>query len=369
MLENKTIRDILWGLLAYTIVFIVPFAFLTTFEFSDWKYEPFVTAIIGTFMGGGTIAIITAGLLVFQKRLDSEHKRKEHILETRIELYQDIIDQISARIKDDKITDTEKQDLKVISFKLNLLAEIEVQAEYEQLLSEIGDDKEFDKDNIASKLNDLIDKMNKSIGVVESINPDRKEDIKQAKDVIQNIRDDRYSGYENKEDFLESVPQDLTDSIKTFFEKINSEIVQLENVDKDKIKYTKTGGLTAKCGNKKFVGIKFKSNNKLEIIILRDKKRNYIRPAETSTLDFRDIREYSPKKSNTYKFPWGYDFYYLLIDDNISSNDKETVLKLIKDAHRNVMENTHLQLKSIQHRKLAAIFCDGDEAEASPWVI
>jgi hypothetical protein len=246
-----------------------------------------------------------------------------------------------------------------------------VQAEYEQLLSEIVDDREFDKDNIASKLNDLIDKMNKSIGVVESINPNRKENIKKAKDVIQNIRNKRYSGYENKEDFIESKDHDVSENVKALFDKIHAEILKLEDVNDDGIRWTSTGGLTVKCGKKKFVGLNFHAKGKkLEIMILRDKDKKYIRPASTSTLDFSDIREYSPQKSPSYIVPWGVEFYKLMVsEDTINDEDKKLILSLIKDGHRNVLQDTYLKVKEDEHKRLADIFCEGDEAEASPWVI
>ena len=79
-------NPIVIGIFLYIITFIIPFAFLRTFDFGDWKYTPFVQSMITTFMGGGTIAIITAGLLVFQKRLDSEHKRKEDVFKKRIDV-------------------------------------------------------------------------------------------------------------------------------------------------------------------------------------------------------------------------------------------------------------------------------------------
>ena len=369
MLKNKTIRDILWGLLAYTIVFIVPFAFLTTFEFSDWKYEPFVTAIIGTFMGGGTIAIITAGLLVFQKKLDSEYKRQESILNTRIELYLDIVEQISGHIKDGKITPLEKDNLNAISFKINLLAEVEVQTEYEKLLSEINAG-EIDDAHIASKLNDVIDKMNKSIGVFESIDKSRtKKDIRIAKANIKDIKKSRYSGYKSKEDLIESKDHDVSENVKALFDEIHAEILKLEDVNDEEIRWTSTGGLTAKCGKKKFVGLNFHAKGKkLEIMILRDEDKKHIRPASTSTLDFSDIREYSPQKSPSYIVPWGAEFYKLMVsEDTINDEDKKLILSLIKDGHRNVLQDTYLKVKEDEHKRLADIFCKGDEAKASPW--
>ena len=97
-------NPIIIGIILYVIIFIIPFAFLRTFDFGDWKYTPFVQSMITTFMGGGTIAIITAGLLVFQKRLDSEHKRKEDVFKKRVEVYHKVIQRLAPTFIDGKFS-------------------------------------------------------------------------------------------------------------------------------------------------------------------------------------------------------------------------------------------------------------------------
>ena len=125
---GKLSKRILLIVVGYIVIFIIPFVFLSTYEFDDtWKYTPFVKGMVATFMGGGTIAIVTAALLIFQKSLDLEHKQKENVQEKKLDLYEKIVQKIAEIIQDDNITKNEHYILKNYNFTLNLVAEYEVQ--------------------------------------------------------------------------------------------------------------------------------------------------------------------------------------------------------------------------------------------------
>ena len=89
-------------------------------------------------MGGGTIAIVTAALLIFQKSLDLEHKQKENVQEKKLDLYEKIVQKIAEIIQDDNITKNEHYILKNYNFTLNLVAEYEVQDAYEKFLKKLA---------------------------------------------------------------------------------------------------------------------------------------------------------------------------------------------------------------------------------------
>ncbi|MEE3241891.1 MAG: hypothetical protein VX207_02285 [Candidatus Neomarinimicrobiota bacterium] len=178
---GKLSRRILFIVVGYIIVFIIPFVFLSTYELDDtWKYTPFVTGMIATFMGGGTIAIITAALLIFQKSLDLEHKQKENVQDKKLDLYEKIVQKISEIIQDDNITKNEHYILKNYNFILNLVAEYEVQDAYEKFLKKLeknrleGQDSwKFELEEIEDDFYSFIDTMSESLNVPESLNPEK----------------------------------------------------------------------------------------------------------------------------------------------------------------------------------------------------
>ena len=58
-------------------------------------------------MGAGTIAILTASLLVFQKKLDSEHKRNQEVFTNRVAFYKNTVTLLSNIISDRKVDEEE----------------------------------------------------------------------------------------------------------------------------------------------------------------------------------------------------------------------------------------------------------------------
>ena len=178
---GKLSKRILFIVVGYIVVFIIPFIFLSTYEFDDtWKYTPFVQGMIATFMGGGTIAIVTAALLIFQKSLDLEHKQKENVQDKKLDLYEKIVQKISEIIQDDNITKNEHYILKNYNFILNLVAEYEVQDAYEKFLKKLeknrleGQDSwKFELEEIEDDFYSFIDTMSESLNVPESLNPEK----------------------------------------------------------------------------------------------------------------------------------------------------------------------------------------------------
>ena len=178
---GKLSKRILLIVVGYIVIFIIPFVFLSTYEFDDtWKYTPFVKGMVATFMGGGTIAIVTAALLIFQKSLDLEHKQKENVQVKKLDLYEKIVQKIAEIIQDDNITKNEHYILKNYNFTLNLVAEYEVQDAYEKFLKKLEKDRSKEKDSWKFELEEIeddfyafIDTMSESLNVPESLNPEK----------------------------------------------------------------------------------------------------------------------------------------------------------------------------------------------------
>jgi len=178
---GKLSQRILFIGVGYIVVFLIPFIFLSSYNFDDtWKYTPFVEGMVATFMGGGTIAIVTAALLIFQKSLDIEHKQKENVQIKKLDLYEKIVRKISEIIQDDNITREEHYTLKNYNFTLNLVAEYEVQDSYEKFLQKLQKNRtegqqswKFELKEIEDDFYTFIDTMSESLGVPESLNPEK----------------------------------------------------------------------------------------------------------------------------------------------------------------------------------------------------
>ncbi len=337
-------NPIIIGTILYVIIFIIPFAFLRTFDFGDWKYTPFVQSMITTFMGGGTIAIITAGLLVFQKRLDSEHKRKEDVFKKRVEVYHKVIQRLAPTFIDGKFSSDDVHEAEMFKYEIALIASKEVQEEYNEFLDLVQEGEIMDIDDVKIRFMDIVEDMSATLemGDVErTITRENEQiDFERSKIIAK-----------SKEE-LET--QDLIQWIK------NEVLKNLSNSDEFIEKYSPTGGLTVYCNKKKFLGA-----GGDQFMIRRDEKRNYIRPKSYGNLKFKDIREYSPKKAKSYTIPWGYSFYEAEIDfEKVTEQEKKIIAQLIKDSHRMVQQGSKpLTVKKTEHRKLAKIFVKGDSVK------
>jgi len=332
------------GFLLYVVIFIIPFGFLTTFDFQEWKYAPFVQSIVGTFMGGGTIAIITAGLLVFQKRLDSEHKRKEDVFKKRIEVYHKVIQQLAPTFIDGTFDEKDIKKAELLKYEVALVASKEVQEEYNEFLDQVGVGEIMDLEELKNRFMDIVEDMSKTL---------------EMGDVERSIAiENEQVDFERSEIIAKSKEELET---QDFIQWIKNEVYKkLSNSDEFKEVYSPSGGLTVYFNKKKFLGA-----GGDQFMIRRDEKRNYIRPKSSGNLKFTDIREYSPRKAKSYTIPWGYSFYEAKIDfEKLTEQEKKIIAQLIKDSHRMVQPTSKpLSLKRAEHRKLAKIFVKGDSVK------
>ena len=118
-------------------------------------------------MGGGTIAIITAGLLVFQKTLDSEHKRKEEVFTKRVQVYHNVIQTITPKFVDGILSKKDIQEIESLYYELALVASTNVQQEYLEFLQGLKVGKIENIDLVREKVFDIIDDMSESLGMGE----------------------------------------------------------------------------------------------------------------------------------------------------------------------------------------------------------
>ena len=63
---NTTKWQIIFGTLLIGIVFTGTFAFLSTYQFEEWKYSGFAKSMIGILMGTVALGVITGVIIIFQ---------------------------------------------------------------------------------------------------------------------------------------------------------------------------------------------------------------------------------------------------------------------------------------------------------------
>ena len=356
-------KDLIIGISAYIIIFIIPFSFLKTYKFSDWEYLPFVESIIGTFMGAGTIAILTAGILIFQKKLDLEHKRNEEVFTNRIQQYKKAVALISKTISDKIINEDELQSIIELYYETALIADEKIQEQY-LLIKQRLENEDDNWDEINQEFIKLIRLMSESLGFGSVKNSDT--DISSRK-ALTELQQALVISSGNE---VEKIIGDKTNPKNEVIDWIND---IFSDFDIDRQEISKTGGLTYYCNNQKYLQIRFLSKS-YEIhtprIYFNDNEFDYVIPEydNNKNLIFSDIREYSPNKSVSYTKPWGYQFFSIKFDyKNLDKTEKQILEKIFQEGYKTIMNDKKLSVKS--HAELSNIFVKGDNAKAKAWSI
>lgn len=121
--------------------------------------------------------------------------------------------------------------------------------------------------------------------------------------------------------------------------------------------YTPTGGCTVKFQKTKIANLGLTGNNKspnIEIMILRDYKKNYKRPIINGILS-ENLRKYDPN-SKAYQLPWGKEFYRLVGEVSDFTSNGEVLKQLFQDAANTVKEGKKLNVNKDNHYILEDIY-------------
>jgi len=145
----------------------------------------------------------------------------------------------------------------------------------------------------------------------------------------------------------EEVLRNLYDKINERFDGIEGSLT---------FSYSPTGGCTVTYNKKKVAGFGLYSKGNIELLILRDYKKGYIKP-NIKGLMVQNIRE----AQISYKVPWGYAFFQVLDSPENINKNIEILLELIGDGIKTINDGWVLSLKKNEFRKLKPIFEGGDE--------
>ena len=119
-------------------------------------------------------------------------------------------------------------------------------------------------------------------------------------------------------------------------------------------KRAKSGLISYYLDKKKFLQIAPYSKNRVEFLILRDSQNKYFRP-QIEGLEISNIRKYDPN-IDSYKKPWGYMFYKVLIEPKELNIFKENLNDLFSSSYDTAKKNLILKVDDNNHNKLGPIF-------------
>jgi len=142
--------------------------------------------------------------------------------------------------------------------------------------------------------------------------------------------------------------------VRNIYEKINDKYKDIEG--SLTFTYSPTGGCTVTYNKKKVAGFGFHSKGNIEILILRNYKKDYVKPS-IKNLSVQNIRD----AQISYKVPWGYAFFQVLdLPENITKNI-DILIDLIGDGINTINAGKVLSLKKDEFPKLKPIF-EGEQS-------
>ena len=78
---NTTKWQIIFGTFLIGIVFIGTFAFLSIYQFEEWKYSGFAKSMIGILMGTVALGVITGVIIIFQSIVATDKEKNQKIFD------------------------------------------------------------------------------------------------------------------------------------------------------------------------------------------------------------------------------------------------------------------------------------------------
>ena len=198
LLENPISISIIIG-----IIYFGTFGFLEVYNFSEWKYGPFIQSVLGVFLGAGAIGIITGVIIMFQAALESKKEKAKEIFDQKIGLYKTVIDDISTMFEDGIINELEFRKIELLMLKLQLMAKDETVSAFvvfykkitENILDD-GEDKEMEVEvdmDLKNLLSDFVNQCRTDLELSDQkLNPEIFSEIitiqKQANQSIEFVR-------------------------------------------------------------------------------------------------------------------------------------------------------------------------------------
>ena len=169
---NTTKWQIIFGTILIGIVFTGTFAFLSTYQFEEWKYSGFAKSMIGILMGTVALGVITGVIIIFQSIVATDKEKNQKIFDERLSLYKDFTKQTMSIISDNILDNEEREQLKVIEKEVLMIASSETYKKWSELYNAMLDLKKEEKEEIENEEEMILNISDKSIDFVNSCRKD-----------------------------------------------------------------------------------------------------------------------------------------------------------------------------------------------------
>ena len=100
--------------------------------------------IFNSLMGAVVVALVTASIFIFQRKIEADDEKNRVIYEKKLSLYEQIASKLNEIIQDNKISEKELQNLQLFSFKVVLIAGPKAAEKFNEMLVNLRNDSGSD---------------------------------------------------------------------------------------------------------------------------------------------------------------------------------------------------------------------------------
>lgn len=94
----------------------------------------YFTDIFDSLMGAMVVALVTASIFIFQRKIEADDEKNRVIYEKKLALYEQIASTLNHVIQDSKISEKELEELQLFFFKVVLIAGPKVAEKFNDML-------------------------------------------------------------------------------------------------------------------------------------------------------------------------------------------------------------------------------------------
>ena len=134
--------------------------------------------IFNSLMGAVVVALVTASIFIFQRRIESDDEKNRAIYEKKLELYEELASKLNEIIQDKKVSDAELQDLHSFTFKIFLIAGPKAGEQFLEVVANLTDSagQQIDRPSLKSIL-DFIALCRRDLEVLKDIEQGQKQEL------------------------------------------------------------------------------------------------------------------------------------------------------------------------------------------------
>ena len=345
---NTTKWQIIFGTILIGIVFTATFAFLSTYQFEEWKYSGFAKSMIGILMGTVALGVITGVIIIFQSIVATDKEKNQKIFDERLSLYKDFTKQTMSIISDNILDSEEREQLKVIEKEVLMIASSETYKKWSELYNAMLDLKKEEKEEIENEEEMILNISDKSIDFVNSCRKDLeigvidKATIKfskdQSRDEIKKTKKFTVSNFKDYDSWLSQRTEKdtkITNKDKLLHKEIHSFIK--EKYSELEVKLRKRGSSFYHNNGKKVANLYLTGRNGVSLTMIRSEEDGYKFPNMTYVCE--NLR-------NDVK---NCEYFNVINVTNLDDSIKKVIEESynIRDKNKNLLKSNHSRINEI----------------------